>query len=60
MKDSRKLNIWDHAQKAVLSISKIAKSFPTEEKFGPTSQRRCAAVSIPAKSPRANECSTAL
>jgi len=60
MKDSRKLNIWDYPRTVVLSISEIAKSFPTEEKFGPTSQHRCADVSIPTKSPRANEGSTAL
>ena len=39
---------WQKAHKFVLAVYKFTKQFPTEEKYGLTSQLRRAAVSIPA------------
>lgn len=42
------LEVWKRAHELVLSIYKLTKEFPLEEKFGLVSQMRRAAVSIPA------------
>lgn len=41
-----KLNVWQKARQLSIKIYKGTKDFPTEEKFGLTSQMRRAAVSI--------------
>ena len=47
MKDYRKLKVWEKAHHFVLSLYEVTRSFPSDEKFGLTSQLRRAAVSIP-------------
>jgi len=47
MQAYRKLKVWDKAMELVDSIYKLTKSFPSDERFGLTSQLRRAAVSIP-------------
>jgi four helix bundle protein len=47
MKDYRKLVVWEKAHKLVLFIYGITKTFPSEERYGLTSQIRRAAVSAP-------------
>ncbi|HVP36842.1 MAG TPA: four helix bundle protein [Terriglobales bacterium] len=42
------LEVWKKAHGLVLTIYKLTKDFPHEEKFGLVSQMRRAAVSIPA------------
>jgi len=41
------LEIWKRSQKLVRTIYQITQSFPSEEKFGLTSQIRRCAVSVP-------------
>lgn len=41
-----KLNVWQKARQLSLKIYKSTKGFPSEEKFGLTSQMRRSAVSI--------------
>lgn len=41
-----KLNVWQKARKLTQIIYKITKTFPSEEKFGLTSQMRRCSVSI--------------
>lgn len=41
-----KLNVWQKARELSIKIYKDTKNFPSEEKFGLTSQMRRAAVSI--------------
>ena len=48
MRPHENLEVWKKAIEIVTEIYEITKSFPTEEKFGLTSQIRRAAVSIPA------------
>jgi four helix bundle protein len=48
MRPHEKLNVWQRAVSLVLAIYKGTQSFPSEERFGLTSQIRRAAVSIPA------------
>ena len=44
MKDFRRLEVWGRAHALTLSIYKVTAGFPTEERFGLTSQmRRCTA-----------------
>ncbi|MDB4544837.1 four helix bundle protein, partial [Akkermansiaceae bacterium] len=47
MKDYRKLKVWEKAHHFVLSLYEVTRTFPSDEKFGLTSQLRRAAVSIP-------------
>ena len=42
----RRLDAWNEAHKLVMGIYKSTRNFPSEEKFGLTSQIRRAAVSI--------------
>jgi four helix bundle protein len=42
------LVVWQESHSLVLAIYTMTKSFPTEEKYGLTSQMRRAAVSVPA------------
>jgi four helix bundle protein len=46
--DFRQLKVWQKAHQVVLTIYKITREFPEEEKFGLISQMRRAAVSVPA------------
>ena len=48
MKDFRKLRVWEKAHKLTLDIYGVTSQFPTEERYGLTSQIRRASVSIPA------------
>lgn len=41
-----KLNVWQKARQLSIKIYKSTKDFPSEEKFGITSQMRRAAISI--------------
>ncbi len=43
----KKLNIWIRSRAYVKSIYNVAQEFPSEEKFGLTSQIKRAAVSVP-------------
>lgn len=44
----RELIVWQKAHQFVLEIYRFTRGFPSEEKFGLTSQIRRAAVSVPA------------
>ena len=44
----KELIVWQKAHQFVLEIYRLTKNFPSEEKFGLTSQIRRAAVSVPA------------
>ena len=46
--DYRDLEVWQLAMELVVGCHKCSASFPSEEKFGLTSQLRRAAVSVPA------------
>jgi four helix bundle protein len=46
-KSFRDLDVWQEAMTLVEEIYALSKAFPTEERFGLTSQLRRAAVSIP-------------
>lgn len=48
MRPHEKLEVWKKAVDFVVLIYEITKSFPSDEKFGLTSQIRRASVSIPA------------
>ncbi len=47
VKNFRDLKVWTKAHQLALNIYHVSKSFPKEEQFGITSQRRRAALSIP-------------
>lgn len=47
MRDFRELKVWQKAHKCVLEIYRSTRTFPTEERFGLTSQLRRAAASVP-------------
>lgn len=46
MRNFREFKIWEKSIQIVIPVYQITKSFPTEEKFGLTSQMRRASVSI--------------
>ncbi|MFH0776876.1 MAG: four helix bundle protein [Patescibacteria group bacterium] len=46
MQTFKDLKVWQKAHNLVLTIYKVTRKFPTEEKFGLTSQLRRAAISI--------------
>ena len=48
MKDFRDLTVWKKAHDLALTVYQITKDFPSDERFGLTSQLRRACVSIPA------------
>jgi four helix bundle protein len=48
MKDFHKLSVWQKAHVLTLAVYKATASFPTEERYGLTSQMRRACASIPA------------
>ncbi len=47
MHDYKKLRIWQQSLELVKEIYKLTRNFPSEEKFGLTSQIRRSAVSVP-------------
>lgn len=47
MKDYKRLLVWKKAHELVLLVYKETEHFPTEEKYGITSQIRRASVSVP-------------
>ncbi|MEM7383400.1 MAG: four helix bundle protein [Verrucomicrobiota bacterium] len=47
MQDFRRLAVWQKAHPLVLDIYRATKSFPSEEKYGLSSQIRRASSSIP-------------
>ena len=47
MQDFRKLGVWKKAHRLTLAVYKFTAAFPTEERYGLTSQMRRCAVSIP-------------
>ncbi len=47
MRDFHELKVWEKAHRLAISTYEITHSFPTEERFGLSSQIRRAAVSIP-------------
>ncbi len=47
MRDFRQLKVWEKAHRLTLSVYKLTRQFPPEERFGLTIQLRRAAVSIP-------------
>ncbi len=47
MRDFRKYTVWEQSHNLVLKLYGITKNFPSEEKFGLTSQLRRATTSIP-------------
>jgi len=46
MQDFQKLEVWQLAHNLTLSVYRLTKAFPAEEKYGLTDQMRRAAVSI--------------
>lgn len=46
-KPHKKLKVWQLAVEIVMDVYKLTESFPSDEKFGLTSQMRRCAVSIP-------------
>lgn len=48
MQDYRNLKVWQQAHQFTLKVYRLTQSFPSDERFGLTSQIRRAAASIPA------------
>ena len=48
LKSCRELEVWQRSVDLVVEMYRLSGAFPSEEKFGLTSQIRRAAVSIPA------------
>lgn len=48
MRDYKKIVAWQRAHQLTLLVYKNSQNFPTEEKFGLTSQLRRATYSVPA------------
>ena len=47
MKDFRQIQVWHKAHQLVLDVYRATRDFPTDERYGLTSQLRRAAASIP-------------
>jgi four helix bundle protein len=47
MHDFKELNVWKEAMDLVVDVYQVTEQFPTEEKYGLTSQIRRSAVSVP-------------
>ncbi|MHA1568007.1 MAG: four helix bundle protein [Alphaproteobacteria bacterium] len=47
MQDYRNIKVWRKAHELAMSVYRTTAQFPTEERYGLTSQMRRAAVSIP-------------
>jgi len=47
LKNFKELKVWQKAYKLCLELYRITRNFPTEEKYGLSSQMRRAAISIP-------------
>jgi four helix bundle protein len=48
MKDFRQLKVWQRAHGLVIGVYRATRSFPADERYGMTSQRRRGTASIPA------------
>ena len=48
MQDFRDLKVWERAHELTLEVYKVSRDFPSDERFGLTSQLRRATASIPA------------
>lgn len=48
VRDFRELKVWEKAHQLTLAVYRATTSFPTDEKYGLTSQLRRAAAAIPA------------
>ena len=48
IRDFRQLEVWKKSHQLTLNIYKLTKNYPSEEKFGLTSQMRRSAFSVPA------------
>jgi four helix bundle protein len=48
VRDFRELAVWQKAHELALSIYKVTRSFPAQERYGLNDQLRRAAVSVPA------------
>ncbi|HEX6837928.1 MAG TPA: four helix bundle protein, partial [Polyangia bacterium] len=48
MQDFRDLKVWQRAHELTLAIYRATATFPSEERFGLTSQMRRSAASVPA------------
>ena len=48
MRNFRELKVWQKAHGLTLAVYRATRAFPSEEKFGLTSQLRRAAASVPA------------
>ena len=48
LKDFRKLKVWHKAHRLVVDVYAATTTFPTQERYGLTSQIRRASISIPA------------
>ncbi|MBC8869398.1 MAG: four helix bundle protein [Planctomycetes bacterium] len=47
MKDFRQLKVWEKAHQLTLTVYRVTKALPPDERFGLTSQIRRAAASVP-------------
>lgn len=48
LKSFQQLEVWQEAHKLVLQVYEMTQQFPSDEKYGLTSQLRRASVSVPA------------
>jgi len=47
MKSYQKLEVWKKSKDLVVEVYKLSQAFPTEERYGITSQIRRVSISIP-------------
>ena len=47
MKDFRQLKVWEKAHQLTLAVYRVTKTFPSDERYGLTSQIRRACASVP-------------